>query len=491
MHKRLLILLLATLWTGLSAASSPGDDLPDMGSPANATLSLNDEYQIGLMIVRGLRDQGQLVEDPEINEYIQSLGSSLAAHAQEGSQRFRFFVVRDSRINAFALPGGFVGVNQGLILATQSESELASVLAHEIAHVTQRHIARSIQAQGRQSLASAAAILAAILIGATTGAGGDVMQGAIAVAQGTAAQQQINFTRSNEYEADRVGIGYMAAAGYDPQAMPQFFETMARHTGAGSALPEMLQTHPVTRNRIAESMARAAQMHVDVRTPTVSYGLMRERIRVITAPLETDPRNFYARQADDGSAAFAYGKALSELERGVPTEAEIDLRALLARFEGIPALQSALAQAQIKAGDLQGGMATFERALQISPRNLPLTIRYAEALMANGNPKLAHALLLDLFNNVAPTPEQIRLTALAAASAGDTGDAYFYMGEYHIASGDLPLAVRQFELALAAPSLTEVQRKRFMARMQEVKDYLAAQPARRQNAESQAQRRGR
>ena len=235
---RALAMLLLAGWTllgGLAAAQAlpsrdTANELPDIGTPADATLTLNDEYQIGLMIVRGLRDQGQIVEDPEISDWIQSLGSRLAAQTQDGGQNFRFFVVRDPGINAFALPGGFIGVNQGLITATANESQLASVLAHEVAHVTQRHIARSIRAQGRQSLASAAAILAAILIGAATGAG-DAVQAGIAIAQGTAAQQRINFTRANEYEADRVGIGLLAAAGFDPQGMPDFFETMSRRSG--------------------------------------------------------------------------------------------------------------------------------------------------------------------------------------------------------------------------------------------------------------------
>ena len=134
--------------------------------------------------------------------------------------RFTFFAVREGTINAFALPGGFIGVNYGTVLATRNESELAGVVGHEIAHVTQRHIARTIRAQSQQGIAQTAAILAAILIGAMAG-GGDAMQGAIAIAQGAAAQQQVNFTRANEYEADRVGIGFVAGAGFDPTGMAE------------------------------------------------------------------------------------------------------------------------------------------------------------------------------------------------------------------------------------------------------------------------------
>jgi predicted Zn-dependent protease len=181
--------------------------------------------------MRQLRDEGQIIDDPEATEYLQAVGSRIVAQATgDSAQRFNFFFVRDSTINAFALPGGFIGVNYGLVLATRNEAQLAGVLAHEIAHVTQRHIARRVRSQGRQSIATVAAILAAILVGAATGST-DAALGGISMAQGAAMQQQINFTRANENEADRVGMGFLAAAGFDPYGMPDFFETMGRRNG--------------------------------------------------------------------------------------------------------------------------------------------------------------------------------------------------------------------------------------------------------------------
>ena len=201
-------------------------DLPDIGTPANTVMTKSDEYQIGRMIVRGLRDQKQVVDDPEFTDYLQHLGNRLAAQGRGDDQTFEYFTVPDRSINAFALPGGFVGVNAGLVLMTHDESQLASVLAHETAHVKQRHIARAVQAQGQASLASTAALLAAILIGAASGGGGQAIEGAVAMSQGIAMQRSINFTRSEEAEADRVGMGLLAAAGYNPYAMPEFFEAM-------------------------------------------------------------------------------------------------------------------------------------------------------------------------------------------------------------------------------------------------------------------------
>ena len=214
--------------------------------------------------MRQLRDEGQIIEDPEATEYIQALGSRIVAQATgDSAQRFTFFFVRDNTINAFALPGGFIGVNYGLVLATRNEAQLAGVLAHEIAHVTQRHIARRVRSQGRQSIATVAAILAAILVGAATGSS-DATMGGIAMAQGAAMQQQINFTRANENEADRVGMGFLAAAGFRSLRHARFLRDhgpaladLDQHNR--NALPEILQSHPVTTNRIAESRARAAQ----------------------------------------------------------------------------------------------------------------------------------------------------------------------------------------------------------------------------------------
>lgn len=472
--RRLAVFALCVLTTAANAQSA--SDLPDIGNPAGAAISRDDEYRMGAMIVRQLRDQNAIIDDPEVDEYLQSIGARIAAQTADGGKQFHFFAVRDGDINAFALPGGFIGVNYGTILATKNESELASVMAHEIAHVTQRHIARTIHAQGKQSITAAAAILAAILLGAAGGGSGDAMMGAIAAAQGVAAQQQINFSRANEYEADRVGIGFLAAAGFNPQAMPTFFETLSRRVGlAGAEIPEMIQSHPVTSNRIAESRSRALQYgHVNV-TESGSYGLIRERLRVITAPRDTDILSAYKKEKIGSDSEFdkRYGEALALMAANEPQNAARILDDLVQQHQTLTLLYAALAQAEIAAGQTNDGMATFERAIALFPRNVPIAVRYAEALMANGRAKEAHALLLDVFNNEVPTPEEIRLTALAASAAGDTGDAYYYMSEYHISSGDLPLAVQQLELALAAPNLTTVQRQRFQARLDEIRGVLA------------------
>jgi beta-barrel assembly-enhancing protease len=473
-----------------AGAQASGSNLPDIGTPASTTLSLADEYKIGLMIVRQLREAGQIIEDPEINEYLQSVGMRLASQAHEGAHRFTFFAVRDPAINAFALPGGFIGVNAGLVTATKSEAELAGVLAHEIAHVTQRHIARSLQNASKANMASMAAMLAAILIGATTGMPGDAVLGGVTAAQGLAAQSQINFTRANESEADRVGINILASAGYDPVGMPDFFWTMQQRSGgAGRNIPDLLRTHPVTTERIAETRDRATRMERPRTPDSTSYALVRDRLLLETVSEESELREMFrtAGSADYPSTdAEQYGRALVLMRTGSPEDAITALEALRDRRPDVTLFHTALGQAQLAAGRVEASRETLENAMRLFPRSVPVTMRYAETLMRAGDPERAHVVLLDLFNNVPPTAEQARFTAIAANTAGDIADSYYYMSEYHVISGDLALAINQLRLALAVPGINSVQRERFDARIRELQEYLPKGRRAREVAEPQA-----
>lgn len=474
-------LVLQTGHVGVAAAA----ELPDMGSPAQAALSLEDEYRIGRMIVRGLRDSDQILDDPEVAEYIQSLGSRLSSQAHDGRQHFDFFIVKDNVINAFALPGGFVGLNSGLLLETHNEGELASVVAHEVAHVSQRHIARGLAAQSRSGLVSTAAMLAAILLGAAAG-GGDMAMAGMAAAQSLAIQQQITFTRENEIEADRVGIGILAQSGFDPNTMPAFFETIGRRSGASEGMiPEMLRTHPVSITRIAESRSRAQLYdNLSVKPDSLGYALTKERLRVLSTPAGRSALDYYnatITNEADATPAERYGKALAQMTAGRAEAAVPTLAALLRADQTIIQYHTALGQAQLQAGDERGALQTLEHARDLFPRNIPVTIRYAETLMQQGDARRAHQVLLDLFNTVPPTPEQARLIARAANSAGDVADSYYYMAEYHLMGGDLPLAINQLKMALDVPDLTPVQRARFQARMEEIQAALPKRQRNRQN----------
>ena len=324
-------------------------------------------------------------------------------------------------------------------------------------------------------------MLAAILIGVA--GGGDAAMAGMAAAQSLAIQQQISFTRANETEADRVGLGILARSNFDPQGMPAFFETMSRHAGSSEInIPEMLRTHPVTSTRIAETKERAAQLNVKPDPESVSYALTRERLRVLSTPAGEDPREYYAAiigNEPDATSAQVYGRALALMMSGQAAKAVPIFQRLRDADPTVVQYHTALGQAQLLAGKGDSSLATLQRARELFPRNIAVTVRSAEAMMQLGDSKRAHEILLDLFNVVPPTPEQAKLTAQAANAAGDVADSYFYMSEYHLMSGDLPLAINQLQLALAVPKITDVQRARFEARLDEVQQALPKRAPRR------------
>ncbi|HEX4052124.1 MAG TPA: M48 family metalloprotease [Steroidobacteraceae bacterium] len=456
--------------------------LPDLGGPAYAMITRSDEDQIGQMIVAEIRNAHLLLEDPEVDDYLQQLGMRLASQAHDENQSFHYRCMNDDEINSFATFGGNVFMFTGLILQTRSEGELAAVMAHETGHVVQRHMARAVEAESHLSLVSTAAMLAAVLIGVASrgnpGAG-EASEGAMAMAQATAFQKSINFTRSEESEADYVGIQLLAAAGFDPAQMANMFETLAQSEGLdGNEIPAILQNHPVTPERLAAARARAAQFPRLARySESEDYAFIKERVRVLSATPEQRIDQYYAnlRVNRPLTAAERYGEALTQIQDGRAAAAVPTLQALQGQYPELIMLYSALGQAYATAGQERAARAQFAQAERLFPRNVPLTVHYAEMLIKNGKPDQAHALLLDLFNNVDPTPPQIQLTAQAASAAGDTGDAYYYMAQYNLANGELGLANQELELALATPQLSNVQRERFRAQLLQVRDWMREQ----------------
>jgi predicted Zn-dependent protease len=448
-------------------------ELPDFGSPADAVMNKSREGQIGRTVMMQLRNAGAVVDDPLLTEYIQSLGSQLASRANDGDQRFHFFVVDDGQINAFALPGGYIGINSGLLLATEDENELAAVIAHEVSHVTQRHMARSMYDSQKTSIVSLATMLAALLLGAAADMPGDAMAGVMTASQAAAMQRQINFTRANEQEADRVGMEVLSRAGFDPDAMANFFEKLAKRYGvAEQGIPEMLQTHPVTSSRIAEARARARQLpHVHPASST-SYGLAKARMEVLGASTPEAALARFQAKPDQSSTDTRYGLALALKGLSRNDEAERLFRELVKEAPGVIAYRIGEAETLAGGGLYDAALEVYKDAVTLFPRNVPLTISYAEVLINAGEPGRAHHLLLDLLNNVPPTPEQIRLIARAANAEGDTLNAYYYMGEYYVSTGNLPLAIRQLRMALDVPDADAIDRARLNARLKELMEYL-------------------
>lgn len=468
--------LMVTAFVAFATASLADDiNLPDIGSPADTVLTKNDEAQIGAAIMRQINRSGQVVRDPQIAEYVNEIGHRVASYANDGDHNFTFFVIDQPSINAFALPGGYIGVHTGLLEATRSEDELAGVLAHEVAHVTQRHIARAVAANKRQSLLSTAIMLGALVAGALGGVDSDVMQAGIAVAQGTSAQAQINFTRTNEYEADRIGMAALADAGFDPRGMASFFEMIGRSTApTESRVPEFLRTHPVSSSRIAEARSRARSYPPVQTSDTVNYGIARARLHVARYDNAAEAVEFFQEQPRDYQTThWQYGLATAHLANNQDLEALRIFEELRSKHPEVIAYHIGVAQALVELEQLEEAQDTYDKALELFPRNVPLVVRYSEALLRFGQSEKAHTLLLDLFNNVPPTPDQVLLIARAAIDSKDIAEAYYYRAEYSFMTGDLLGGISFLRQALAMPELQEIQRIRFEARIDFVREFMS------------------
>jgi predicted Zn-dependent protease len=479
--KSALLTLLTVAVVFVSGAGADDINLPDMGSPADAILSINEEARIGRSIMRDIRNSGHVVEDPLVNEYINEIGNRISAQTNDGDRDFTFFVIDDHRINACALPGGYIGVHTGLLEATRSEDELAGVLAHEVAHVTQRHIARAIHANSRQSLLSTAIMLGAVIAG-VAGAGADVMQAGMAVAQGTAAQAQVNFTRSNEHEADRVGISALADAGFDPYGMASFFDVMSRQNSRApdERAPAFLMTHPVTSSRIAEAKDRARHYPLVRSDDSISYGIA--KIRMIVDRFETPKEAvayFERRPYQNQNDLERYGRLLAYLRAGSHWKALDIIEFLVDKNPEVIAYHIALGDTQVLLGRHDDALRTYEDAIELFPRNVPLVIAYGERLLELDQPEKAHTLLLDLLNNVPPTPSQARLIARAASDAGENAESLYYLSEYRLMIGDLVGGISYLQQALRLPEVQEIQRIRFEARINFIREFMTEEQLRR------------
>lgn len=319
--------------------------LPDLGDGSGGTLTPQAERRLGERLMRELRRDPDYLDDWLVRDYLNSVSSKLSAAAVTQylggyAPDFDLFAVRDPQINAFSMPGGFIGVNTGLIAATQTESELASVVGHEMGHVLQRHIARMLGAQERSTYAALAAMLAGLLAGLATRSG-DLGMGIAMGGQAFAVDNQLRFSRAAEHEADRVGFQMLSAAGYDPYAMTAFFDRLDRSTMGDNGVPPYARTHPLTGERIADMEDRARRVPYRQPRQSAEYGFVRARARVLQVSSPSDYRDIASRLKSEiedqtalNAAANWYGIALAQSSMGNSGAASEALGNARRLFEG-------------------------------------------------------------------------------------------------------------------------------------------------------------
>lgn len=472
MHK-ILITVFAALGVAAGALATPTTlDLPQIGEPADNTLSPAQELQLGRRVMAQLYASGYLLEDPELTDYISTMGWKLAAHGRTRPPELTFFVLNDTRINAFALPGGFVGFNAGLLLAADSESEVAGVMGHELAHVTQRHIARTIEGTEVANIATWLAVIAAIIAGS---ADPDVVIGALSIGQALSYQRQVSYTRAHEQEADRIGIQTMAAAGYDPSGMASFFQKLEQQSRLyGSGLPEILRTHPLTTNRIAEARARAAEIPAPPSAQTIEFGLMRARAQVLSASRPSLAVDDFGAKLAAGrdTPENRYGLALALGELGQAARALETLAPLLERHPKQVNATLLAGRLQMQAGDTGRGLETLAQALRLHPRYAPAILGRAEGLLAAGRPEDARQVLISHEQALGTQLRTHRLLAQAARENDNMAEASFQMATFLFLRGDAGNALAQLDAGLRLAGLSDKERARLLAKRKEVRDSL-------------------
>lgn len=445
--------------------------LPDLGDASGALISPAEELQLGKEFMRQARRQLKFIDDPELQQYIRGLGNRIASQSSHIQHPFSFYIIDNPALNAFAVPGGFIVVHTGLILTTESEAQLASVLAHEVAHINQRHIPRMMAAQEKGVGAAMLGMLAALLLFQA----GEMEGGEAAIALSTAglAQQQLNFTRAHEEEADRLGIELLVSAGFNAQAMPQFFKKMLNWSRLyDTNLPEYLQTHPLTTRRIAETQDRAERYPAQQSPESSDFHHVRAKIR---AQSEEQPRTAVARfEANLKQKRYSnknseeYGYAIALMRDHQYKKARTTIHRLRSGQPGQINYQIIEAENELLAKNHGKALKLIRSAYEKAPTNTALQISYVKILIRVKQYKKASKLLKIAIKQRPVEPGLYKMQAQAAGGAGKKLSAHQALAEYHYLIGEPIEAIKQLQLAIRFAGENKYLKAGLKARIQEL-----------------------
>ena len=464
--RALLLLLMATLALPLTANEF---NLPSLGDTSSSIMSREQEYQLGRTWLSMLRGSVRTLEDPLLKDYVENHVLRLAETSQLDDRRLAFVIVDSPQLNAFAAPGGIVGVNGGLFLHAHTEAEFASVMAHELAHLSQRHFARGLQHQQQNRIPLMTAMLASVILAAA--GGGDAGFAALASTQAAAMQEQRRFSRQNEQEADRIGLLNLRSAGFDPNAMPDMFERLARLSRYSRTPPEFLLTHPVSQSRIADSRNRAGQLSNDGRRDSLYYQMMRARVQLF---YEDSPglaaQRFRALLDEHGSdhAAARYGLALALIRSGQQAAAAEQLEPLLAAHPDNIAVQLARIELDNSQNHLDQSLSRIDHLLQVRPDNYPLLEAKASVLLRKRDYAGAEQVTDRLTRLRNDDADIWYLASEVRGLARNILGVHQARAEYFMLAGDLDQADQQLEQALKLAGDNFVTNSRIKARQEEV-----------------------
>ena len=438
--------------------------LPEMGDSAGALVSPVEEYQVGQSFYWSLQQSVTLVDDPEVNSYINSLGHRLVTNSDDPGRSFTFFVVPDNSVNAFAAPGGFIGIHTGL-------------MAHEIAHVTQRHILRNFERSKRMSIPMTAAMIAAALLGVADPSAGSA---AIMAVQAGNVQMQLDYSRAHEAEADNLGMQTLVNAGFDPNAMPRFFERLqiAGRFYGGDQIPEFLRTHPITVSRIADARGRAANLEPRPQIrDTKKFYLMREKVRVMTSAnlrelIKTYEDKLKENTTEDQSVT-RYGYALALLKNSNYTQARDEINDLIDLDDNQLSYHLVLADIEIALGRMDAALAIYNDFQRVYPDDWALSIKQVQALLRANEPRKAITILQRQLDVGESSADLYRLLAKAYGDMGQKSKSHVWLAEHYHSSGQLMQAADQLRIAADYARGDEFELAKISSRLRQVETDIA------------------
>jgi predicted Zn-dependent protease len=469
---RFLLLIGSLLLVQLPAVAQQ-TSIPDFGE-GNA-VSLTQEYYLGRAWLMSFRRQAPMLNDAQVQDYIEGLVYRLAATSQLRQRRLEIVLVRNKTINAFAVPGGIVGVHSGLILKAENEAQLASVLAHELAHLSQRHFSRGLEAQKKSSAASMAGLLGGLVL--IAGGASDAGMGAVMGGQALAMDSQLRYSRLHEQEADRIGIQNQVAAGLDPGGAAGMFTVMQSDSGNyGARPPEFLLTHPLTEKRIADARNRARTYPKRIYEDNREFQLMRARVELNFFE-DTGEAVVYFRekQKKGGRNAVAahYGLVIALTKNEEFDEARKLLRPMREFAPSNTVYALAEANIDIESEHFEAAIGKLEKLLQLAPNSHPITMYLSKAYYFAGRYTEAAALLT---KHSRIKPDDVNLWYLLAEDSGQSGDilgAHLARAEYFKLNGAMQQGIEQLNLALPL-ARDNVMRKRIQTRLLHFHNIAAA-----------------
>ncbi len=451
-------------------------ELPDFGDPAEADFSPAEEKEAGKIFMQYIRQNLNLIADAEVSRYMQRLGDRLLNSSKQVHQPIHVFLIHDRDINAFAGPGGNIGLNSGMILIADSESELAAVIAHELAHVTQRHIARLIQRSKETSLSTWAGVATALIIGMYNPQVGGA---ALATLIGGNIQASLDHSREHEKEADRVGAQYLTGAGFNTNGMYRFFEKLYRDTQFSESPPEFLSTHPLSINRMADMRDRIPSSSVAQHRSSLDFYLVKAKLRVLTSTRLLETLEWFTqrskdvvpteRLSDEAATATIYGRALVLNRLGRFADATVVLQQLIQAYPEKLSFWIALSEAKTRSGDAAAALAIYEDNIDLYFDHKELVQSYAAGLLQQRAAAKALQLLYRHGRSYGFNAPLYRLLAEAYDQQGKAVESHLAIAEYHYANGHLGSAIAQVEYAQTITPDSDYLDLRLAARLEELK----------------------